>query len=97
MLTLILGGTRSGKSRPATACYVATAGEDAGIMERIPRHRNEQLDSWQAIEKPLVLSDAVERLATCADTASKLVHLHSHLSTPARRASSSQYDHTYFQ
>jgi adenosylcobinamide kinase/adenosylcobinamide-phosphate guanylyltransferase len=77
MLTLILGGARSGKSRLAQrlaagakrVCYVATAeaGKDPEMLARIERHRADRPPSWQTIEEPLALAEAVERAATGAD------------------------------
>lgn len=78
MLTFILGGARSGKSRLAQrlaargkrVCYIATAlpGDDAEMIERIARHRADRPDSWQTIEEPLALAEAVERAAAITDT-----------------------------
>jgi adenosylcobinamide kinase/adenosylcobinamide-phosphate guanylyltransferase len=75
MLTLILGGARSGKSRlaqklageAARVSYIATAlsGDDAEMAARIERHRADRPGSWQTIEEPVALADAVER-AVCA-------------------------------
>ena len=75
MLTLILGGARSGKSRlarqrasaaqtsPGQVCYIATAraGEDAEIEARIARHRSDRPADWRTVEAPLGLADAVEQ------------------------------------
>jgi adenosylcobinamide kinase / adenosylcobinamide-phosphate guanylyltransferase len=73
MLTLILGGARSGKSRlaerlaahAARVSYIATArsGDDAEMAARIERHRAQRPASWRTIEEPLALADAVERAA----------------------------------
>jgi adenosylcobinamide kinase/adenosylcobinamide-phosphate guanylyltransferase len=70
MLTFILGGARSGKSRFAQrlaarvvrVCYVATLvpGDDAEMLGRVARHRADRPDSWRTIEAPLALADAVE-------------------------------------
>lgn len=78
MLTLILGGARSGKSRLAQrlaargkqVCYIATAlpGDDAEMIERIARHRADRPESWQTVEEPLTLGETVERSAAVADT-----------------------------
>src|SRR5262249_36986059 len=68
MLTLVLGGARSGKSRYAqTLCgegpvvYVATAeaGDDPEMASRIARHRAVRPSSWTTIEAPLDLVTAV--------------------------------------
>jgi len=73
MLTLILGGARSGKSRlaqklAATAAhvtYIATldAGGDPEMDARIARHRADRPPAWDVIEEPLALAAAVERAA----------------------------------
>ena len=77
MLTLILGGARSGKSKlaqrlAATAgrvAYIATAtcGQDAEMAARIEQHRANRPGSWQTIEEPLALASAVERASKEAD------------------------------
>ena len=84
MLTLILGGARSGKSRLAQrlaaqaqrVTYIATAQirDDPEMAARIERHRAGRPGSWQTIEEPLALADAVERAAPqnrtrCSSTA----------------------------
>ena len=77
MLTLILGGARSGKSRlaqrlaapAARVSYVATAqaGDDPEMAARIEQHRAGRPPSWRTIEEPLALADAVDRAASDAD------------------------------
>jgi adenosylcobinamide kinase/adenosylcobinamide-phosphate guanylyltransferase len=62
MLTLVLGGARSGKSRFAQslvgdrqAIYVATArrsNHDRDMLVRIARHRTDRPGSWITIEEP---------------------------------------------
>ena len=72
MLTLVLGGARSGKSRyaqslckPSTqVIYVANAHSGVGtddheMRERIARHRADRPTEWQTVEEPLDLSRAV--------------------------------------
>jgi adenosylcobinamide kinase/adenosylcobinamide-phosphate guanylyltransferase len=77
MLTLILGGARSGKSRFAQrlaaraqrVCYVATltAGDDAEMQDRVARHQADRPSSWRTVEAPVALADAVELAARDAD------------------------------
>jgi len=70
MLTLVLGGARSGKSRYAQSLcdsssgviYIATAINDANdleMRERIGRHRADRSAEWRTVEEPLHLSRAV--------------------------------------
>jgi adenosylcobinamide kinase/adenosylcobinamide-phosphate guanylyltransferase len=72
MLTLILGGARSGKSRYAqTLCgrsgrvvYIATARADEAaadheMRERVARHRADRPANWTTVEEPLDLPRAV--------------------------------------
>jgi adenosylcobinamide kinase / adenosylcobinamide-phosphate guanylyltransferase len=72
MLTLVLGGARSGKSRYAqslcasssSVTYVATARAEDGegdqeMRERIARHRADRPAEWQTVEEPFDLSRAV--------------------------------------
>jgi adenosylcobinamide kinase / adenosylcobinamide-phosphate guanylyltransferase len=72
MLTLILGGARSGKSCYAQSLcghsehvvYIATAraGEvdsDPEMRERVARHRADRPANWRTVEEPLDLSRAV--------------------------------------
>lgn len=68
MLTLILGGARSGKSRYAQSLcgeravrYVATAlaSGDGEMSRRIERHRAERPKHWSTMEAPHALVDAV--------------------------------------
>jgi adenosylcobinamide kinase / adenosylcobinamide-phosphate guanylyltransferase len=73
VLTLILGGAKSGKSRlaqrmampAARVTYIATwkRVDDAEMLARIERHRESRPASWTTIEEPLALADAVERAA----------------------------------
>jgi adenosylcobinamide kinase/adenosylcobinamide-phosphate guanylyltransferase len=78
MLTLILGGASSGKSRMAQrlaasarrVTYIATAQvtSDTEMAARIERHRADRPDSWRTVEEPLALACAVESEAAAADT-----------------------------
>lgn len=78
MLTLILGGARSGKSRLAQrlamnaerVVYVATAqdsGDDDEMTARIARHRADRPPQWRTIEEPLALANAVDVAARDAE------------------------------
>src|SRR5918992_3990251 len=75
MLTLVLGGARSGKSRYAQALvgdrqaiYVATArrARDREMFGRIERHRADRPPSWTTIEEPESVARVV-RTATPVD------------------------------
>lgn len=68
MLTLVLGGARSGKSRYAQALcdgwpavYVATAraAGDPELQGRIDRHRRDRPASWTTVEEPEDVASAV--------------------------------------
>jgi adenosylcobinamide kinase/adenosylcobinamide-phosphate guanylyltransferase len=68
VLTLVLGGARSGKSRYAQtiigdrlAIYLATARRDVDreMRTRIQRHRDDRPASWITIEEPEALADTV--------------------------------------
>jgi adenosylcobinamide kinase/adenosylcobinamide-phosphate guanylyltransferase len=69
MLTLILGGARSGKSRLALqraqatgkpVSFIATAqAHDAEMADRIARHQAERPAHWTTIEAPLDLAGAI--------------------------------------
>lgn len=72
MLTLVLGGARSGKSRFAQSlcpngeavAYIATARpEDDEMRARVERHRADRPAAWITIEEPLALAEAVRRAA----------------------------------
>ena len=74
MLTLVLGGARSGKSRYAQsligdgpAVYIATArrSRDREMAGRIERHRQDRPAAWTTIEEP----EAVPRAARSAQPA----------------------------
>ncbi len=70
-LTLVLGGTRSGKSRyaltlaaarPAPRLYLATAqAGDEEMAARIARHRRERGPEWHTWEIPLEVPEAITR------------------------------------
>jgi len=74
MLTLVTGGSRSGKSRyaqqqaelqPGRLLYVATAEVgDAEMAERIALHRAARGERWQTLEEALQLSTRLP--AACA-------------------------------
>ncbi|HZT00786.1 MAG TPA: bifunctional adenosylcobinamide kinase/adenosylcobinamide-phosphate guanylyltransferase [Steroidobacteraceae bacterium] len=70
MKELVLGGVRSGKSRYAEqqarasglhVVYIATAiaGGDAGLEERIRRHRSYRPADWVTVEEPAALGAAL--------------------------------------
>ena len=76
-LTLIIGGTRSGKSAFATELakkykhvgYIATADsgqssqfDDGEMLERIQKHRENRPAEWKTVEAPLELDKAVSNL-----------------------------------
>lgn len=75
-LTLILGGTRSGKSAFAEAMvathaarvgqppfYIATAeSRDDEMAQRIRSHQDRRSSSWRTIEAPLIVSFALAEL-----------------------------------
>lgn len=74
MLTLVLGGARSGKSRFAqTLCqnsektiYLATARPDSFDTEmaaRIGRHQADRPENWLTVEEPLEIARAVSENA----------------------------------
>lgn len=74
MLTLILGGARSGKSRFAqTLCqnaektiYLATARRDSSDTEmaaRIVRHQADRPKNWLTVEEPLEIARAISENA----------------------------------
>jgi adenosylcobinamide kinase / adenosylcobinamide-phosphate guanylyltransferase len=66
MITLVLGGARSGKSNFAQelasetnspVCYIATATAlDAEMAERILHHKQNRPSEWRVLECPLTLS-----------------------------------------
>ena len=76
MLTVLLGGARSGKSALAVemaiggngaVTYLATSPMIAGdddLSQRIARHRAERPSKWVTIEEELDLADAIARVST---------------------------------
>jgi adenosylcobinamide kinase/adenosylcobinamide-phosphate guanylyltransferase len=76
MLSLVIGGARSGKSRFAQSLcsdvprvvYVATARvEDTEMAERVRRHRESRPPHWLTLEEPLAIASALERHAGACD------------------------------
>jgi adenosylcobinamide kinase/adenosylcobinamide-phosphate guanylyltransferase len=73
VLSLVLGGARSGKSRYAQGLcagrelvvVVATARDDGDpeFRERILRHRRDRPETWQTLEEPLAVPEAIASLA----------------------------------
>ncbi len=71
MITLVLGGARSGKSRyaedlalrrPAPRYYLATAeARDHEMALRIREHQRRRADDWITLEEPLELPGALRR------------------------------------
>ena len=68
MITLVIGGARSGKSRFAQSiaapfekvAYIATCrAEDAEMAERIAQHQQHRPEQWTTIEAPVEIADAV--------------------------------------
>ncbi|HEY5512552.1 MAG TPA: bifunctional adenosylcobinamide kinase/adenosylcobinamide-phosphate guanylyltransferase [Geomonas sp.] len=74
-VTLVTGGTRSGKSRFAERLaerfdpmrgYLATGqAGDAEMAERIARHRGRRGSDWETVEEPLELTRAITRIDGC--------------------------------
>jgi len=76
MLTLIIGGARSGKSRfaqslcPAAArvAYIATCRpEDEEMRDRAERHRQDRPSHWLTIEEPLSIGRATRQASADSD------------------------------
>ncbi len=71
VITLVLGGARSGKSAHAQALAEANPGElvfvataeamDDEMAERIARHRADRGPRWRTVNAPLTLSEVVVR------------------------------------
>jgi adenosylcobinamide kinase/adenosylcobinamide-phosphate guanylyltransferase len=76
LVTLILGGARSGKSARALALagtpphvFIATAEAlDGEMAERIRMHKAERGESWGLVEEPLELAQAVQANAAAGTT-----------------------------
>jgi len=78
MIRLIIGGTRSGKSRHALTmasddtgkakAYVATAQAlDDEMMERIERHKEERSEDWVTFEEPFGLPSLLREICSHFD------------------------------
>jgi adenosylcobinamide kinase/adenosylcobinamide-phosphate guanylyltransferase len=76
MLTLVIGGARSGKShfaqslcaQAARVAYLATAlADDDEMRNRIARHRAARPAGWSTIEEPLALAETLVRIAPECD------------------------------
>jgi len=76
MLTLVLGGARSGKSRIAQSicesgskvtCIATARLDDDEMRARISRHRRARPRSWITIEEPLAIADAVAAHSSSMD------------------------------
>jgi adenosylcobinamide kinase/adenosylcobinamide-phosphate guanylyltransferase len=72
MITFIIGGARSGKSRFAQTiaakfekvAYIATCrAEDAEMVERIAQHQQHRPKRWTTIDAPVEIGAAVEQNA----------------------------------
>ena len=71
MLTFVLGGARSGKSRYAEGLVTAAAGPwtyiataqafDAEMQTRIKRHQDGRASGWLTVEAPVDMPDALTR------------------------------------
>jgi len=72
MLTLILGGVKSGKTKLALSIaeqenwkhyYIATARPiDEEMKERIEKHKQERGNKWKTIEEPIELAKALRSI-----------------------------------
>ncbi len=73
MQHLILGGARSGKSRYAEQCAIATSkaviyiatgtAGDPEMQTRIAMHKQSRPSHWQTIEEPILLADTLQHYA----------------------------------
>ncbi len=76
-ITLLLGGARSGKSSYAVklaencdghVVYLATGIScDEEMKRRIEKHKNDRPDSWETIEEPLDVENALKKVSESAD------------------------------
>jgi adenosylcobinamide kinase/adenosylcobinamide-phosphate guanylyltransferase len=78
MITLVLGGARSGKSAFAQrliapeqpAVYIATAApDDPEMQKRVARHRRDRPTHWATLEAPIDLASAIDTHRRGAETA----------------------------
>lgn len=77
IVTLVLGGVRSGKShyaqqiaeRAERVTFVATAErrDDAEMHAKIERHRADRPASWTTIEEPLLLAETIHQASQVSD------------------------------
>ena len=77
IVTLVLGGVRSGKSRFAQqiaetaerVTFIATAErrDDAEMHAKIERHRADRPQSWATVEEPLYLAKAIHEAGRDSD------------------------------
>jgi len=74
LLTLVLGGARSGKSGYAEQCardskkqvvYIATAAvKDEEMRCRVERHRDQRPNQWQTVEEPINLAAVIHEYSS---------------------------------
>lgn len=79
MLTLVLGGARSGKSRHglalvrkagASVVFVATCvPRDEEMRDKVEQHRHERPSSWTTVEPPIHLARVLDQYEGKADAA----------------------------
>ena len=71
MLTFVIGGSRSGKSKTAQSlclgaprvAYIATArANDDEMRARIARHRHDRPTHWETFEEPLAIGPLLQKL-----------------------------------